>query len=99
VLRYSGKALHLQEVSGSFAAKNYIMQRRIGRSQMRFIAGRNTNFFSLAASGWRGYGLITTSWGPAGSANLTPRSWFSLRVAGRSKSAIWIFFVQEPLVQ
>jgi hypothetical protein len=37
--------------------------------------------------------------GAAGSANLTPRSWFTLRVAGRSKSAIRISFVQEPLVQ
>jgi hypothetical protein len=42
---------------------------------------------------------ITTSYGAAGSANLTPRSWFSLTVAGTSKSAIRISFVQEPLVQ
>src|SRR5437773_1494024 len=43
------------------------------------------------------YGRMTTSSGPEGKSNLTPRCWFCLNVAGMSRSAIWMVRVQLPL--
>jgi hypothetical protein len=37
---------------------------------------------------WESYGLMTTSLGLAGSTKFRPRPWFSLSVAGTSRSAI-----------
>jgi len=45
------------------------------------------------------YGRVTTSFGAFGSLKFTPRSRLACMVDGRSRSAITIFFDQEPVVQ